>query len=45
MSEDSFEGQIDNPLTLNLYTYVQNNPVFCFLRGELKNMGISNKSA
>lgn len=45
INEDSYEGQIDNPLTLNLYTYVYNNPVFCFLRGEFKNMGNSSKSA
>ncbi|WP_268999229.1 RHS repeat-associated core domain-containing protein [Paenibacillus athensensis] len=27
ISEDSYEGQIDNPLSLNLYTYVHNNPL------------------
>ncbi|EFM08672.1 YD repeat protein [Paenibacillus curdlanolyticus YK9] len=27
MSEDTYEGQIKNPLTLNLYTYVSNNPL------------------
>jgi RHS repeat-associated protein len=27
ISEDTVEGQIDNPLSLNLYTYVQNNPL------------------
>jgi len=27
INKDSFEGQIDNPLTLNLYTYVHNNPL------------------
>jgi len=27
MNEDTYEGQIDNPLTLNLYTYVGNNPL------------------
>lgn len=27
ISEDTYEGQIDNPLTLNLYTYVLNNPL------------------
>ncbi|CAM2777412.1 RHS repeat-associated core domain-containing protein [Paenibacillus sediminis] len=27
VSEDTYEGQIDNPLTLNLYTYVGNNPL------------------
>jgi hypothetical protein len=32
-------------LCQNLYTYVHNNPVFCFLRGEFEMMGINNKSA
>ncbi len=27
MNEDAYEGQLDNPLTLNLYTYVENNPL------------------
>ncbi|NQX64626.1 EndoU domain-containing protein [Paenibacillus alba] len=27
VNEDSYEGQIDNPLSLNLYTYVENNPL------------------
>lgn len=27
INEDTYEGQIDNPLSLNLYTYVQNNPL------------------
>ncbi|WP_168735497.1 RHS repeat protein [Cohnella fermenti] len=27
MNEDTYEGQIDNPLTLNLYTYTANNPL------------------
>ncbi|WP_245864319.1 DUF6531 domain-containing protein [Paenibacillus donghaensis] len=27
INEDTYEGQIDNPLTLNLYTYVENNPL------------------
>ncbi|WP_307474824.1 hypothetical protein [Paenibacillus harenae] len=27
MSEDTYEGEIENPLTLNLYTYVSNNPL------------------
>lgn len=27
ISEDTFEGQIDNPLSLNLYAYVNNNPI------------------
>ncbi|WCT56200.1 RHS repeat-associated core domain-containing protein [Paenibacillus kyungheensis] len=27
LNEDSVEGQIDNPLSLNIYTYVNNNPL------------------
>src|SRR5690606_16853246 len=27
LNEDTYEGQIDNPLTINLYTYVHNNPL------------------
>ncbi|MEJ8548091.1 RHS repeat-associated core domain-containing protein [Brevibacillus borstelensis] len=27
ISEDTYKGQVDNPLTLNRYTYVHNNPV------------------
>ncbi|OMD59080.1 hypothetical protein BSK48_30320 [Paenibacillus odorifer] len=27
LNEDTYEGQIDNPLSLNLYTYVENNPL------------------
>ncbi|WP_438498560.1 RHS repeat domain-containing protein, partial [Paenibacillus sp. IHBB 3054] len=27
INEDTYEGQIDNPLSLNLYTYVSNNPL------------------
>ncbi len=27
ISEDTYEGEISNPLTLNLYTYVSNNPL------------------
>lgn len=45
INEDTYEGQIDNPLTLNLYLYVANNPVLCFLLSKLKTMDISNKSA
>ncbi|MBA9088808.1 RHS repeat-associated protein [Fontibacillus solani] len=26
ISKDTYEGQINNPLSLNLYTYVENNP-------------------
>ncbi|WP_252863231.1 RHS repeat-associated core domain-containing protein [Paenibacillus riograndensis] len=28
ISEDTYEGDINNPQTLNLYTYVHNNPLF-----------------
>src|SRR5690606_12348169 len=27
ISEDTYEGDITNPLSLNLYTYVHNNPL------------------
>jgi len=27
MNEDTYEGDLTNPLTLNLYTYVENNPL------------------
>jgi RHS repeat-associated protein len=27
LTEDTVEGQVDNPLTLNLYAYVHNNPL------------------
>jgi RHS repeat-associated protein len=27
ITEDTYEGKIDNPLSLNLYTYVTNNPL------------------
>ncbi|MCY9528556.1 wall-associated protein WapA [Paenibacillus alvei] len=27
INEDTYEGELSNPLTLNLYTYVQNNPL------------------
>nr|WP_246628073.1 RHS repeat-associated core domain-containing protein [Paenibacillus oenotherae] len=27
ISKDTYEGQIDNPLSQNLYTYVENNPL------------------
>ncbi|WP_375105172.1 hypothetical protein [Paenibacillus sp. RS8] len=27
LNEDTYEGQIDNPLTRSLYTYVINNPL------------------
>ncbi|MNB99464.1 tRNA(Glu)-specific nuclease WapA precursor [compost metagenome] len=27
INEDTYEGQVNNPLSLNLYTYVYNNPL------------------
>ncbi|TDL49853.1 hypothetical protein E2R60_23360 [Paenibacillus dendritiformis] len=27
MSEDTYEGELTNSLSLNRYTYVQNNPL------------------
>jgi RHS repeat-associated protein len=27
ISEDTYEGELNNPLSLNLYTYVENNPL------------------
>ncbi|GBF74333.1 hypothetical protein PA598K_02671 [Paenibacillus sp. 598K] len=27
LNEDTYEGQITNPLSMNLYTYVENNPI------------------
>ncbi|WP_198159900.1 RHS repeat-associated core domain-containing protein, partial [Brevibacillus parabrevis] len=30
ISEDTYKGQVDNPLTLNRYTYVHNNPLRFF---------------
>jgi len=27
ISEDTYKGQVDNPLSLNRYTYVHNNPL------------------
>ncbi|MGM0715506.1 MAG: RHS repeat-associated core domain-containing protein, partial [Bacillota bacterium] len=27
VSEDTYKGQVDNPLSLNRYTYVENNPI------------------
>lgn len=35
INEDTYEGELGSPLSQNLYTYVHNNPVFCFLRGAL----------
>ncbi|OKP84859.1 hypothetical protein A3842_07815 [Paenibacillus sp. P3E] len=30
INEDTYEGQIDNPLSFNLYTYVGNNPLIYY---------------
>ncbi|MCE3202638.1 RHS repeat domain-containing protein [Paenibacillus sonchi] len=38
LNEDTYEGKIDNPLSLNLYTYVENNPLnFTDPSGHYKN--------
>ena len=44
LQEDTYTGDPNDPLSLNLYTYCANNPVLCFLRGNNKNMVNSNKS-
>ena|GEM_PF-821553 len=45
INEDSFEGQIDNPLSLNLYAYVQNNPlIYADPTGHKLNLSIYNWS-
>lgn len=44
LSEDTYTGDPSDPLSLNLYTYCNNNPVLCFLRGATKNIVNSNKS-
>ncbi|MGG2919420.1 RHS repeat-associated core domain-containing protein [Brevibacillus parabrevis] len=31
ISEDTVKGQVDNPLSLNRYTYVHNNPLLALL--------------
>jgi RHS repeat-associated core domain len=36
ISEDTYEEEIENPPTLNLYAYVSNNPVICFYEMNLK---------
>lgn len=30
LQEDTFRGQVNDPLSLNLYTYVHNNPIRYF---------------
>ena len=44
LQEDTYRGEANDPLSLNLYTYVNNNPVLCFLRGINKNNVNSSKS-
>ena len=44
MQEDTYRGDKNDPLSLNLYTYCVNNPVLCFLPGKNKNMVNSNRS-
>ncbi|WP_244648221.1 RHS repeat-associated core domain-containing protein [Ruminiclostridium herbifermentans] len=44
LQEDTYLGDRNDPLSLNLYTYCHNEPVLCFLRGNNKNMVNSNKS-
>ncbi|WP_076308031.1 RHS repeat-associated core domain-containing protein [Paenibacillus odorifer] len=40
LNEDTYEGQIDNPLSLNLYTYVINNPLkYIDPTGNMHEMG------
>ncbi|MDF9858682.1 RHS repeat-associated protein, partial [Paenibacillus sp. PastF-1] len=40
INEDTYEGQIDNPLSLNLYTYVHNNPlIYTDPTGHMITMG------
>jgi RHS repeat-associated protein len=34
ISEDSNEGNVTNPLSLNLYTYCTNNPLFMLTQWE-----------
>lgn len=36
LQQDTYTGTIDDPLSLNLYTYCHNEPVLCFLRGTNK---------
>jgi len=42
INEDTYEGQLDNPLSFNLYTYVQNNPL---LYTDPSGMCIAGKDA
>lgn len=41
LQEDTYRGDPNDPLSLNLYTYCHNEPPLCFLRGT---NGNSNKS-
>ncbi len=36
LQEDTYTGDTNDPLSLNLYTYCHNEPVLCFLRGTNK---------
>ena len=44
IQEDSYPGKVNDSSSLNLYSYCNNDPVLCFLRGTNKNMVNSNKS-
>ncbi|MGE5631735.1 MAG: hypothetical protein ACM3TR_11635 [Caulobacteraceae bacterium] len=44
LTEDTYRGAANDPLSLNLYTYCHNEPVLCFLQGTIKNIVSSNKS-
>ncbi len=45
LQEDTYRGDPNDSLSLNLYTYCANNPVLCFLRGINENIIVnSNKS-